>query len=162
MDGLRRFSWALALTIWMLRQLSGIMVISCHMQSGVLIHALAPEPVLPNASPINRHMVRSTLLGVGSLRFERLQPMGQIWQNQDYNKRVFFWPCMPNISVILTSGVRIGEPPMPWNCMNLVLCQTTVPEVEKHLCTIAISGPGEKSWEFENLRNHSRAFTAHS
>ena len=36
------------------------------------------------------HMVQSTLLGVGSLWFERLQPMGQICQNQDYNKRVFF------------------------------------------------------------------------
>ena len=32
------------------------MVISCHMQSGVLIHALGPEPVVPNASPVNHHI----------------------------------------------------------------------------------------------------------
>ena len=38
-------------------------------------------------------MVRSTLLGVGSLRFERLQPLGEIWQNQDYNKSVFLTLC---------------------------------------------------------------------
>jgi hypothetical protein len=32
------------------------MVISCYMQSGVLIHALGPEPVLLNASPRNHHI----------------------------------------------------------------------------------------------------------
>ncbi len=32
------------------------MVISCYMQSGVLIHALGPEPVVPNASPGNHHV----------------------------------------------------------------------------------------------------------
>ena len=33
-------------------------------------------------------MVRSTLLGVGSLRFERLQPMGRIWREPVYNNTV--------------------------------------------------------------------------
>ena len=99
-------------------------------------------------------MVRSTLLGVGSLRLERLQPMGQIWQNQDYNKRVFFWLCKPNISVILTSGVRIGASPMPRNCMNLVLRQTIVPEVEKLMFNCNFwSG-----WEIMRNWKHQKSF----
>ena len=55
-------------------------------------------------------MVRSTLLGVGSLRFERLQPMGRIWQTPVYNKRVFFCLFTAGIYIILRSTFRIGEP----------------------------------------------------
>ena len=42
------------------------MLISCHMQSGVVIHALGPEPVVLNASPGNHHVrfIISLFLGL--------------------------------------------------------------------------------------------------
>ena len=56
MEGRRRGAGGGAHTSGMGRELSGMMVVSCYIQSGVLIHALRPEPVVPNASPWNHHV----------------------------------------------------------------------------------------------------------
>ena len=41
------------------------MVISCHMQSGFVIHALELEPVVPKSSPRNHHIRFKILLFLG-------------------------------------------------------------------------------------------------
>ena len=122
----------------------------------------ARSTAVSNVSKVPDSMVRSTLLGVGSLRLERLQPMGRIWQTPVYNKPICFAMLLPFYDEYLCYSeisVQIRRTIGSRNCMNLVSYQMIVPDAQKKLCLIATSSPGERSSEIENIRNHSTSFT---